>query len=86
MHTGWVASSMGLPHEGQPIEFVLDDRETVMDGTYLQRMFQSRWTGYEVGRVRGWRSADVFQMPAASACKADSRDMGATAGGALCAA
>ena len=86
MDTGWVASSMGLPNEGQPIEFVLDNREAVMDGTYLQRMFQSRWTGYEIGRVRSWRAADVFPMPVASACTADSRDVRATDGGALCAA
>jgi hypothetical protein len=58
MYSAWTASSTGLPHEGQPIEFLLDDRLTVMDGIYVQRTFRSRWTGYEVERVRTWRSSD----------------------------
>jgi len=57
MSIEWVASSFGLPREGEPVEFILDGRDVVMDGTYVQQIFRSRWTGYEVDRVRTWRSS-----------------------------
>ena len=55
----WVASSIALPPEGESVEFVLDGREVAMDGTYTHQTFQSRWSGYDVQRVRSWRSASV---------------------------
>lgn len=53
----WIASSTGLPHNGEPIEFLLDNREVALDGTYDHQTFRSRWAGYEVDRVKTWRSA-----------------------------
>jgi hypothetical protein len=54
-----VINSAGLPEEGQRLEFVLEGREVAMDGTYTQQTFRSRWSGYDVKRVRTWRSADA---------------------------
>ena len=58
MSTDWVASSTGLPNEGASVEFVLDHRNVAIDGTYTRQVFHSRWSGYEVERVRTWRSAE----------------------------
>ena len=59
MSAQWVRSSIGLPHEGESVEFVLDGREVPLAGTYLQQTFRSRWWGYETQRVRTWRPADM---------------------------
>ncbi len=59
MRADWVTSSAELPHEGQQIEFVLDRREVVMNGVYVQQTFRSHWSGYEVARVHSWRPADL---------------------------
>jgi hypothetical protein len=59
MSAEWVFSSAALPHDGEPVEFVLDGREVAMDGTYARQTFQSRWSGYDVQRVRTWRPADM---------------------------
>ncbi len=58
MQTQWISRSDGLPQDGQPVEFVLDDREVALGGTYNERTFQSRWSGYQIDRVRAWRSRD----------------------------
>lgn len=58
MHTQWITSAAGLPHEGQHVEFVLDGRDVAMEGAYFRQVFRTRWTGYEVDRVRTWRCAD----------------------------
>ena len=57
----------GLPKQGQAVEFVLDDRDVAMLGTYDRQMFRSRWSEYAINRVRTWRSActDAF-IPAAT--------------------
>jgi len=55
LHAQWVASSAELPHEGQPVEFLLDGRDVAMGGTYIGQTFRSHWTEYDVGRVRNWR-------------------------------
>jgi len=60
MPTAWVASSTALPPEGESVQFVLDGREVAMDGTYTHQTFQSRWSGYDVQRVRSWRPASVL--------------------------
>ena len=44
--------------EGQPVEFVLDDREIAIDGTYAGQTFWSRWTKYDLERVGSWRLTD----------------------------
>ena len=58
MSIEWIASSFGLPREGEPVEFVLDGRDVALDGTYFQQIFKSRWTAYEVDRVHAWRSSE----------------------------
>ena len=59
MSSAWVASSSGLPCEGESVEFVLDNRSVAMDGRYVQQIFRSRWTSYDIQRVRTWRSSDA---------------------------
>jgi hypothetical protein len=53
--TRWIASSTALPHDGDSVEFVLDGRKVPLDGTYTRQTFNSRWSGYDVQRVRTWR-------------------------------
>ena len=55
MSAQWVASSTALPHDGESVEFVLDGRKIPIDGNYTRQTFQSRWSGYDVQRVRAWR-------------------------------
>ena len=57
MKTAWILSSTALPRDGQPIEFVLDNREVAIAGTYAGQIFQSRWTSYDLERVGAWRLA-----------------------------
>jgi len=59
MCDSWVPSSAALPREGQPVEFVLDDRAVAIDGTYARQIFRSRWTEYEIARVRTWRVVEA---------------------------
>lgn len=59
----WVMSAANLPHNGQPVEFVLDGREVAIIGKYVQQTFWSRWSGYDIQRVRTWRSADPAGSP-----------------------
>ena len=57
MNTPWVRSSTALPRDDQSVEFVLDDREVAIDGTYARQLFRSRWSSYDVERVGAWRLA-----------------------------
>ena len=59
MSAQWVTSATGLPHQGESVEFMLDGRSVAMDGTYDRQTFRSRWTGYDIQRVRTWRLADA---------------------------
>ena len=52
-------SSAGLPHEGQLVEFALDGRNVMINGTYVSRTFRSRWSGYNMDRVFTWRPLAV---------------------------
>jgi hypothetical protein len=54
----WVPCSDSLPRDGDPIRFLLESRDTSIDGTYARGAFRSRWTDYDVGRVRSWRTLD----------------------------
>ena len=58
MHIQWIAGSSALPREGQEVEFMLDRRDVAMAGSYVQRIFKTRWTAYEAERVCVWRSAE----------------------------
>ncbi len=55
MYADWTDSSNGLPREGQQVEFMLDCRPSVMEGSYLHQAFRSKWAEYDVERVRSWR-------------------------------
>ena len=55
----WVTSSAALPHDGDCVEFVLDGHRVALGGTYRHQAFQSRWSEYDVQRVRSRRPADV---------------------------
>lgn len=56
----WIASSAALPAEGKAVEFVLDGRNVAIEGTYIRQTFQSRWSRYDIQRVRTWRPLDWF--------------------------
>ena len=70
MQAKWTTSYAELPLDGQLVEFVLGGRETVMFGTYVQQIFQSRWTGYDIDRVRIWRPADLNSSVSSPMAKA----------------
>lgn len=55
MNASWVRTSSALPCEGQPVEFFLDNRNVAIEGAYTRRVFQSRWTSYDIERVSAWR-------------------------------
>jgi len=75
MSSQWVASAAGLPPNGQPVEFVLDGREVAMLGTYVQQTFWSRWSGYDVQRVRTWRSTGHGFLGMAPTPRTESRQL-----------
>lgn len=52
----WTTSSAALPRDGDSVEFVLDGRSVALGGTYRHQAFQSRWSEYDVQRVRSWRN------------------------------
>jgi hypothetical protein len=58
MNRRWTTSIAGLPEEGQHIEFVLAGRQVAIPGTFVRRVFRSRWSGYGVARVQRWRVVD----------------------------
>jgi len=55
MQAPWVRSGAALPREGQLVEFIPDDRNVAIDGTYAGQAFRSRWTEYDLDRVGTWR-------------------------------
>ena len=59
MTTPWVFSSTFLPYNGEPIDFLLEDREEPIHGTFEGSVFPSRWADYGAARVRSWRQAMV---------------------------
>ena len=62
MSIEWVPSSAALPREGASVEFVLDGRKVPMDGRYVHQSFQSRWSEYDIQRVRTWRPAGMESL------------------------
>ncbi|MEO7324016.1 MAG: hypothetical protein ABIW82_04230 [Dokdonella sp.] len=38
-----------------------------MDGTYTSGVFHSRWSDYDVGRVRSWSALNIVAIVAAAA-------------------
>lgn len=51
----WFETVHALPMDGDPVEFLLEDREIVIDGSYAQHAFRSRWSEYRETRVSRWR-------------------------------
>ena len=58
MQDKWVFSSTFLPYTGEPIEFMLEDRNQSIHGTFADGAFHSRWADYDVDRVQSWRESD----------------------------
>ncbi|MEO7478751.1 MAG: hypothetical protein ABIT64_05930 [Lysobacteraceae bacterium] len=56
METPWIFSSTFLPCVGEPIEFLLEEREQPMHGTFANGAFHSRWADYDSSRVGSWRA------------------------------
>jgi hypothetical protein len=73
MSAQWVTSATGLPHQGESVEFMLDGRSVAMDGTYDRQTFRSRWSGYDVQRVRTWRLTDTNEVGAETTLPASDR-------------
>lgn len=61
--------AVGLPQEGEPIEFVLEGHDVALNGTYVEHIFRLRWSGYAVERVRSWRSAHEERVFVAPLCE-----------------
>jgi hypothetical protein len=51
----WFVTAQRLPTPGDPVEFLVEDREIVIDGRYEDRAFRSRWGEYRESRVSVWR-------------------------------
>lgn len=58
MQGPWVFSSTSLPHTGEPIEFLLENRRHAIHGTFANGLFHSRWVDYDADRVTLWRKSD----------------------------
>ncbi len=61
MQAPWIFSSTFLPCAGEPIDFMLDDREQAIHGTFADGVFHSRWADYDAHRVASWRESDGEQ-------------------------
>jgi len=63
----WISTTAALPVTGQPVEFMLAERECPIVGVYSGDGFRSRWTHYASELVCRWRGAvlDVFDAEAA---------------------
>jgi hypothetical protein len=55
METQWIFSSTFLPGAGEAIEFLLEEREQPMHGTFANGAFHSSWADYDSSRVGSWR-------------------------------
>jgi hypothetical protein len=58
MQEKWIFSSTFLPYTGEPIEFMLEDRNQPIHGTFADGVFHSRWADYDPERVASWRESD----------------------------
>ena len=58
MQAKWIFSSTFLPYTGEPIEFMLEDRNQPIHGTFANGLFHSRWADYDADRVASWRGSD----------------------------
>jgi len=51
----WIETAEALPKEGDFVQFVVDERNVVLRGTYEQCAFKSRWSHYSPAEVSEWR-------------------------------
>jgi len=58
MQEKWIFSSTFLPYTGEPIEFMLEERNQPIHGTFSNGVFHSRWADYDADRVASWRGSD----------------------------
>jgi hypothetical protein len=58
MEAKWIFSSTFLPYTGEPIEFMLEDRNQPIHGTFADGIFHSRWADYDADRVASWRGSE----------------------------
>jgi len=58
MQAKWIFSSTFLPYTGEPIEFMLEERNQPIHGTFSNGVFHSRWADYDADRVASWRGSD----------------------------
>jgi hypothetical protein len=59
----WIATSDELPHEGDAVWFVVEQRCIVLCGTYADCTFKSRWSRYHPGDVSEWCRPDADVPP-----------------------
>jgi hypothetical protein len=59
MSAKWIISSTFLPYTGEPIDFLLEDRETPISGTFADGRFHSRWADFSADQVQSWREANI---------------------------
>ena len=66
MEEKWIHSSTFLPYTGEPIEFLLEERDQPIPGTFTNSAFHSRWADYGIDQVQAWRGAEPAASPTAS--------------------
>jgi hypothetical protein len=57
----WISTVSALPARGQPVEFMLAERECPIVGVYADDGFRSRWTHYAPELVCRWRGAATHE-------------------------
>jgi hypothetical protein len=67
MRSKWIFSSTLLPHPKETVEFLIEEREQSIHGTFANGVFHSRWADYDSRRVASWRgsAADPCVAPMA---------------------
>ena len=50
----WIATRDALPDNGQDVQFLLDQHEVSLEGTYQDGAFCSRWAKHDAIRVSSW--------------------------------
>jgi len=63
MQADWTKTSLALPPEGTPVEFLLDERDCPMRGVYAIGRFESRWNNYAPTSVHRWREVATGSAP-----------------------
>lgn len=54
MDSQWIATRDDLPKNGQAVNFLVDQHEVSLEGTYEDGAFCSRWAKHDAARVRSW--------------------------------